>query len=132
MILNQMEGMHISENSIARLSPFAVEASWATGKWTTLEKYLQRKPEPPNSDFNISVGRALLALHHKDYDKFSSLIDELRDNVCGGLSASTTANFQAAHDVILKLHILAEVDILSGVCSKQAPDRESLSKLMDR
>ncbi|KAI9820333.1 MAG: serine/threonine-protein kinase M1 [Pycnora praestabilis] len=132
VLLNQIEGLQQSETTISKLLPFAVEASWATGKWKVLEKYLRKYSGGLEGDFNIGIGQILLALHSKDRGRVLNLLDQLRKHIATGLSDTTTASFQACHDSLLKFHILSEVESISGISSVGEAATQPLLALLDR
>lgn len=113
MLLNYVEGMHKSSSAVSRLTPFATEASWATGRWDTLQKYISGAPPEVGGDFNISVGRTLLALHRKDLEEFTSIIRTLREQIACSLSVSTTSSLSACRESMLKFHVLTELEMIA-------------------
>lgn len=116
VLLNYVEGMQTSSSHVSRLLPFATEASWATNRWTALDKYTSLVTDETRDDFNVRVGQALLALHHSHgaVDKFSSIVNAIRKDIASSLSAPTTASVAASHDVLLKLHVLTELEMIAG------------------
>ncbi len=132
MLLNYVEGMRTTNSSVLRLLPFATEASWATGRWGTLQKYLAQAPGEIGGDFNISIGRILLALHRKDEDDFHSTIRTLREQIACSLSPSTTSTLGVCHDAMLKFHVLTELEMIAdsdNTCRK--PVIESLDRRLE-
>jgi serine/threonine-protein kinase ATR len=114
VLLNYVEGMHTATKSVSKLLPFATEASWATGRWATLEKYTKLATEGSSEDFNISIGRALLALHKKDTDRFITSVRSLREQIACSLTMATTPSMSACHDDMLKFHVLTELEMIAG------------------
>ena len=106
--------MHTATQTVSPLLPFATEASWATGRWAALEKYTSLLPRTPGEDFNISIGRSLLALHKQDTGLFTSIIQSLREQIACSLSTSTTSSIAACHDTMLKFHVLTELEMIAG------------------
>lgn len=94
--------------------PFAVEASWVTGKWDKLIEYLPDAKDDTRGDFNIGIGTALLALHRKEYDQTKEILKSLRCDIAKSMSMSSTTSLQACHDAMLKFHIITEVELISG------------------
>lgn len=132
VLLNQVEGLPQSDSALSKLLPFAIEATWVTGKWGKLEKYLNLSSNSLESDFSTGIGSALLALHKNDMEKFKIILHELRQSSARNLSTTTTASLQACHDVILRFHILTEVEAISGVHASGRCDRRSLMESMER
>ena len=83
-------------------------------------------------DFNVGVGRALLALRRRKSAEFADIIATLRETLAKGLSPSATASIQACHDYLVKLHALYEIEAVSGMNTHGEPDREVVLENMDR
>jgi serine/threonine-protein kinase ATR len=113
VLLNYVEGMHKSSSAVSKLLPFATEASWATGRWDALQKYVSRAPPEIGGDFNVSVGRTLLALHGKNLGEFSSTIRTLREQIACSLSISTTSSLGVCREAMLKFHVLTELEMIA-------------------
>ena len=135
VLLNYVEGMHTSPNTISTLLPFAAEASWATGRWLAMEKYISLSPESTREDFNVSIGHALLALQKKDTSGFTSTIQSVRERIASSISASTTSSLGAFHDNMLKFHVLTELEMIAGTDKPETTDRthvlESLARRLE-
>jgi serine/threonine-protein kinase ATR len=113
-----------SQSAVNRIVPFAVEASWATGRWSTLQKYLGAYTGGEVSDvFNLGVASALLCLHGSDDVGFRSQINLLREKIGATLSYSTTTSLQASHEARLHCHVLSELELIAG--APERPDEES-------
>ena len=132
VLLNYVEGMHTATDTVSRLLPFATEASWATGRWQTLEKYISLAPKESREDFNISIGQALLALQRDNIDLFKSTVGSLRERIACSLSASTTASLGASHDTMLKLHVLTELEMIAGTDTEVPVERASIIESLNR
>jgi serine/threonine-protein kinase ATR len=135
VLLNYVEGMHTAKQTVSSLLPFATEASWATGRWAALEKYTSLLPKAPGEDFNVSIGRSLLALHKKDIDLFISTIQSLREQIACSLSTAATSSIAACHDTMLKFHVLTELEMIAGTAKGTSMERvnilESLSRRLE-
>ncbi|KAL6718301.1 serine/threonine-protein kinase M1 [Lecanora helva] len=127
VLLNQIEGFQQSEPSNAMSLTFATEAAWATGKWEKLRQYLSSSAVPTTGGFNVGVGQALLALLDKKPDVFSSILDTLRQSTASSLSTNNTASLQGCHDSMLKLHVLAEMETISGI-----PNNDQLENQLEK
>ncbi|KAI9731830.1 MAG: serine/threonine-protein kinase M1 [Claussenomyces sp. TS43310] len=114
VLLNYLEGMQKSAPASSRLLPFATEAAWSTGRWDALQKHLSSIPTEIGGDFNVNVGRILLALHNKDNEAFSSTIENIREQIATSLTVDTTSSLGVCHDAMLKLHVLTELDMIAG------------------
>jgi serine/threonine-protein kinase ATR len=114
VLLNYVEGMQKSSSALSKLLPFATEASWATGRWDTLQKYISQAPRGIGGDFNVSIGRTLLALHRKNVGEFSSNIRTLREQIACSLSMSTTSSLSVCREAMLKFHVLTELEMIAA------------------
>jgi serine/threonine-protein kinase ATR len=134
-ILNYVDGFNASNAVSSSTLPFAAEAAWSAGKWEQLERLLGSSPAPEKLtllDFNVGVGRALLALRRKDSTNFTTIIADLRAALAAELSPSTTASIQACHDHLVKLHALYELEAVSGMATTGIKDREVILENLDR
>jgi serine/threonine-protein kinase ATR len=124
--------MHTAEQTVSKLLPFATEASWATGRWLALEKYTSMVPKGTGEDFNISIGRSLLALQKKDTEPFKSSIMSLREQIARSLSTSATSSLGACHDHMLKLHVLTELEMIAGTDTEIPVQRSNILDSLNR
>ncbi|KAF1978386.1 hypothetical protein BU23DRAFT_586870 [Bimuria novae-zelandiae CBS 107.79] len=134
-ILNYVDGFHASHFVSSNIIPFAAEAAWSTGKWDQLEKILTEPSgqlAASSADFNVGIGKALLALRHDKPDDFKWAVNDLRVVLSNGLSASVTASLHNSHDHLVKLHTLYELETISGLSRHTRPDREVLFENLDR
>lgn len=126
VLLNQVDGFQRSDASGAQALPFAVEASWVTGKWDKLRTYLSSTPDSTEADFNVGVGRALLALSDGELERFSRLLDRLRQNTARGLSVTNTTSLQGCHELLLRFHVLTEIEMISGIRGRLNGEKNGL------
>jgi len=118
-------------SSSTRVLPFAAEAAWITGKWDVLERLLNSETGNISSDFNVGIGKALLALRQADAKHFESIVADLRVSIMGNLSPAATASLAGSHASTLKLHALYEIATIGCLEDVQA-DRSSLIEILDR
>ena len=88
--------------------------------------------DPSDGDFNVGVGRALLALAEDNIGEFALVLDQLRRNVARGLSTTNTTSLQGCHDSLLKFHALAEIEMIGGAGDIDKHKKSSLVSSMDR
>ena len=124
--------MHTASQTISKLLPFAVEASWATGRWATLEKYTKMVPQDGAVDFNIGIGRSLLALQSKNADQFKLSIHSAREQIARSLSSATTSSLSACHENMLRLHVLTELEMIAGTDDGLVPEHVSILESLNR
>jgi serine/threonine-protein kinase ATR len=124
--------MHKTSQAVSKLLPYATEASWATGRWDTLRKYLSFAPEEIGGDFNVSVGRILLALHSGNSESFAGTIRALREQIAGSLSVDTTSSLGSCHDSMLKFHVLTELEMIAGSTNDAVVDHKQSVESLGR
>ncbi|KAK3330577.1 hypothetical protein B0H66DRAFT_579779 [Apodospora peruviana] len=113
VLLNYVEGMKRNANNVNRIIPFAVEASWATGRWETMEKYLRIYSAGDVSEvFNLGIAQVLLHLKAGDLEAFNDQMKVMRDKVAATMSYSTTSSLRACHDAMLKCHVLTDLEMI--------------------
>lgn len=78
----------------------------------------------------MGVGRALLALGDREAQTFSTLLNELREITARSLSAVNTSSLQTCHDLMLRFHVLAELDAISGLQRFDGRDKTQLTKTL--
>lgn len=132
VLLNYVEGMHTTMSSVSRILPFATEASWATGRWQTLEKYTSMATKDTGEDFNVSVGSALLALYRKDTAEFTSTINSVREQIASSMSMASSLSIGACHDTMLKFHVLSELEMIAGTDSPEVDHGKIIESLNKR
>jgi len=115
VLLNYVEGMKRSPASVNKIMPFAAEASWVTGRWDTLEKYLRLYNAGDVSEvFNLGIAQALLYLKEHDMQKFKEQVQMMRDKVAGSLTHSATSSLRTCHDALLKCHVLTDLEMIAN------------------
>jgi serine/threonine-protein kinase ATR len=115
-----------------KILAISAEASWITGRWQWLQDRLPVQPDFGSPEFDVGLGRALLALHNKDESAFITTVESLRRTLIGTTSPSTTASIQACHAVMLKLHVLYEVETISGLVEGFHMEKPSMLDTLDR
>ena len=134
VLLNQIAGFKRSDASVLVSQPFAVEASWVTGKWDKLKDYMSETTIENTGDFNVGVAGALIALYDKKHDEFRARLAKLRKDAARSLSTTIISSLQTCHDTMLKFHVLTEIEAISGIeqtDSTRATLAESLQKRLD-
>ncbi len=133
VLLNYVEGMKSTPSTFTKIVPYAVEASWATSRWQTLEKYLRLYNAGDASEvFNVGIGHALLSLKEGDVDKFKDHVKMLRDKVAGSMSYATTSSLRACHDLMLRCHVLSDLEMIVDEAQQSREDHQPLLKALER
>ena len=123
--MNQVETFRRNVVSQALSLPFATEASWVTGKWDKLRMYIDQAP-PRTGEFNVGIGRALLALADNQTEQFARILEDLRSFEIRSLSSTNTASLQECHSSMLRFHVLTELEAISGVQNDEDLDKPRL------
>ena len=133
VLLNYVEGMNTTPATINRIVPYAVEASWATGRWQTLQKYLGSYNAGNHLEvFNLGIGSALLSLKDGKPDQFKDYMRELRDKVASSMSYSATVSLQSCHDAMLKCHVLTDLEIIADHSKNAKRDQQEIQAHLTR
>lgn len=120
-------------SSINKIVPIAVEASWATGRWETLHKYIGQYSAGETTEvFNIGIAQALLHLRNQNFDLFQEQVKLLREKVASSLSYSVTNSLTSAHDATLRAHILTDLEMIATGPSNSAERQQELLKTLNR
>ncbi len=91
-----------------------MEASWATGRWDTLQKFLHRYNAGDITEvFNLGIAQALLYLKGGDHENFANSIRMLRQKVASSMTYTTTMSLHTCHDTMLKAHVLTDLEIVA-------------------
>jgi len=114
---DRIKGRNTNPNT---LTPYAMEAAWATNKWDWLSSYL---PKNGGSDFASHIAEIMLAINEKDDTKISDLIEEQYRTIASEFTPNTIASLHAGHDTLLKLHVLKDLEVMT---SATTDDRISL------
>ncbi|RGP60551.1 putative uvsb pi-3 kinase [Fusarium longipes] len=132
-LLNHVEGMQIDASVDNKIMPYAVEAAWVTGRWKSLSKFVKRFHGDTIEDFNVSVATVLDKLMTKNRpQELSSIMKDIRVKISSSMNAASTSSLQACHDLLLKAHILTDLDIIIGTKAGDDTARQNTMMLLDR
>jgi serine/threonine-protein kinase ATR len=133
VLLNYVEGMKSATNSFDKIAPFAVEASWATNRWNTLAEFLELHSGGDVSDvFDLGIGQALLSLKDGNVPKFKEQVKVLREKVAGSMSYATTSSLRACHDLMLRCHVLSDLEMIVDKPGSEDDTKEPILAALDR
>ncbi|KAK5991079.1 Protein kinase rad3-like protein, partial [Cladobotryum mycophilum] len=111
VLLNHIEGMRTDSISENKIMPFAVEAAWVTGRWENLANFTGRFQGSVIQDFNMSLAGLFYSLHKKCSD--------------------TSFRESAAHEMMLKCHVLTDLEIIVGAKMANEDDRSKTMALLN-
>lgn len=84
-------------------------------------------------NFNIGIGRALLALARNEKETFTQIVGDVRRRTARSLSATNTASLQACHNVLLRLHALTEIEAIGDARKHDGSlDKSALAVSLDQ
>lgn len=133
MLLNHIGGMNTDGSTINKIAPFAVEAAWATGRWEVLQKYFNSYNAGDRfEEFNLGIGSTLLALKDGRTALFAAQIQGLKEKAAASMSISSTTSLQAAHEFMLRCHVLADLEIIAGNGKKEESDQQDTMTTLSR
>lgn len=132
VLLNHVEGMRSDTSGDNKIMPFAVEAAWVTGRWESLLKFTNRFQGNDLDDFNISLA-ILLGLIHQSASPaaINNMLQDMRTKVANLMTPSTTVSLQAAHDVLLKCHVLTDLEFIIRAKSGKEQERRITKTLLE-
>jgi serine/threonine-protein kinase ATR len=119
--------MHTEPATENRILPFAVEAAWATRRWEALQKFSRQFHGNIMEDFNISIAAVFESLHKTQGAEITTgIIRNIREKIASSMTFSATSSLEACHDLLLKCHVLTDLEIISDVNEDSPQDTLSL------
>ena len=119
-------------SQLHRVIPYAVEAAWVTGHWESLQKFISVWGKNTALDPNISIAFALRdLLQNASPELCAENIRKIRDQIASEMSQSATVSLQAAHELLLRCHVVTDLEMITTVAPTSAP-RQATMELMDR
>lgn len=96
------------------MSSFAIEASWRLGRWESLDHYLAQ-PNVPRFETMLGQLISTTRTHGKGQSeettqKFHDSLKNVRETLIAPLAAASMESYRRAYDVIVKLHMIREVE----------------------
>ncbi|KAK8061288.1 hypothetical protein PG994_007654 [Apiospora phragmitis] len=134
VLLNYVEGIekHTAITTINRIVPYAVEASWATGRWQTMQIFMSRYEGDWTENFNVCIARTLLHLQAGRTKEFIEDLRTLRDRVGSSMTFTATSSLHAFHEVMLKCHVLTDLELIAGVNNEEGQHPQETLKTLNR
>lgn len=104
-----------SRSSIIEIQRLGANASWMLGKWNSMEDFLEGELKGWDMkdvalEHNLSFYSAILAIHHQDYAKATTLINETRNSISGSISSLLSESYSRAHRAMVTMQVLAEME----------------------
>ncbi|KAM0289256.1 hypothetical protein ACHAO9_006214 [Fusarium lateritium] len=133
VLLNHIEGMHTNASTDNKIMPYAVEAAWVTGRWESLSKFAKRFHGDIIEDFNVSIATVFVKLMAKNEPvELSSIMNDIRVKISSSMNVASTSSLQACHDLLLKSHVLTDLEIIVGTKPGYDVARQKTMALLDR
>lgn len=82
-------------------------------------------------NYDINLGRALHALGQQDMKMFQENLDIAREEVIGMMTETSTNSVRQCHDLLVKLHGLAELQEITGLLNTPGHKESTLKKYME-
>ncbi|XP_055348071.1 serine/threonine-protein kinase ATR-like isoform X2 [Paramacrobiotus metropolitanus] len=101
---------------MGELNPLRIEAAWKLAEWGALERYLddenQRYVASSSSQWNVGVGRLLLAVKQQSNSVFWEVLQDLQGCLMGPICQAgiETQAYHKAYDHLVLLHVLQEIE----------------------
>lgn len=137
-LLGSKEG-HAPKEALAK--PFAVEAAWRLGRWSTLSELLHeegasspgtRQHLGPEGTYQMAQGEAMLAMQEKKSDTVGSAVGIARQAVMDSLSSLARESYSRAYPYIVRLHCLRELEDASDfLCLAEGSNPVTFSELTE-
>ncbi|KAL2883978.1 serine/threonine-protein kinase M1 [Colletotrichum sp. CLE4] len=110
-----------------------VEA-WATRRWDTLNKYTSRFHGSPLEDFNVSIAKLFNALQQRGggSDTFPEMLQSMREKIASAMTHAATSSLQACHDLRLRCHVLADLEIIAGTQVSEGDAHQEVLTMLNR
>lgn len=97
----------LSREARSRAGPLASVAAWGLQDWGAMQEYVQCIPEDSQDG---SFYRAVLAVHHDDFETAQRLIDETRDLLDTELTSMAGESYERAYGAMVCVQMLAELE----------------------
>lgn len=111
--------------------PFAAEASWITGKYEKLRAYVNLDI-PTSESFSTGVGKALIALSDANRELFEQRMQHLQETTAKTLSTTNTSSLQECHDLMLRFHVITEIQAISHASRADKFEKASFEKMLNQ
>jgi serine/threonine-protein kinase ATR len=134
VLLNYVEGIekHTAVNTISRIVPYAVEASWATGRWQTMRRFISKYHGDPTENFNVSIAQALSHLDKGSTQAFIEQLTVMRDRISSSMTYTATSSLHACHEALLECHVLTDLELIAGLNNDGSQHPQEILKTLDR
>lgn len=98
---------NMGANGQCRAGRLAAVAAWGLQDWEQMQEYVRCIPEDTQDG---AFYRAVLCVHHGDFDTAQRLIDETRDLLDTELTSTAGESYERAYGAMVCVQMLAEVE----------------------
>lgn len=109
----------------SKAGSLAAVAAWGLQDWEAMQEYVKCIPEDTQDG---SFYRAVLAVHHKEFEVAQKLIDETRDLLDTELTSMAGESYERAYGAMVCVQMLAELEEV--IQYKLIPERREPLKAM--
>ncbi|XP_013111288.1 serine/threonine-protein kinase Tor [Stomoxys calcitrans] len=109
----------------SKAAPLAAVAAWGLQDWESMQEYVKCIPEDTQDG---SFYRAVLAVHHDEFELAQRLIDETRDLLDTELTSMAGESYERAYGAMVCVQMLAELEEV--IQYKLIPERREPLKAM--
>lgn len=117
--------LKLTHNFEKSAKPYAISASWHSGDWKNLDRLLN---DNNSKNFEVMLGRILLAIWKKDENSLHNILKESRANLTMQIAAASVESYQSAYGVSLQLSMLHDIELFKLILFNSS--NSSLSRLM--
>ncbi|KAM8716149.1 hypothetical protein ACLKA7_003090 [Drosophila subpalustris] len=121
----KQEWPNFSVETKSRASPLAAVAAWGLQDWEGMQEYVRCIPVDTQDG---SFYRAVLAVHHDEFETAQRLIDETRDLLDTELTSMAGESYERAYGAMVCVQMLAELEEV--IQYKLIPERREPLKAM--
>lgn len=116
---------NMNNETRSRAGRLAAVAAWGQQDWEQMQEYVKCIPEETQDG---SFYRAVLAVHHGDFETAQRLIDETRDLLDTELTAMAGESYERAYGAMVCVQMLAELEEV--IQYKLIPERRDIIRQM--
>ncbi|KAK4547636.1 hypothetical protein LTR36_000593 [Oleoguttula mirabilis] len=103
----------------AKVCSLAIEAQWMTGDMDGLAARVKAIKPSGSHNFDIGIGRLLVATAAVDHQSLSAQLSALRTSIAKSMTETGTNSLQACHGELMQLHALYEIEAINGSDEQQ-------------
>lgn len=85
-------------------------------------------------DFNVGIAKLFDSMRQgkSTRTKFTETLDLMRKKIASGLTYTATSSLQASHELMLRCHILTDIELITQEREVDGPQHQATLKLLER